>query len=245
MDVEVIPRAEFLHEVWDYRPGEHVTLIGHTQSGKTQLGFELLEQTVKPDLPAIVLVMKPKDPTPTRWGKRLGFKTITTWPPPSANRAVRSITKPRGWVVWPKLGNIREDNLTLRMVFESALAESYAQAAKRKGAQDRIIFVDEIIGVSKQLGLEIELDAIWMRGSSMGLGLWAAGQRPFNMPLHAYNAAAHLFLHKDPDERNIQRYKEIGGIDPDVVQQVTRQLALHEFLYIRRRDYSMAVVAAD
>jgi len=245
MDVEVIPRAEFLHDVWDYRPGEHVTLIGMTQSGKTQLGFELLEQSISPDLPAIVMVMKPKDPVPDRWARRLKLRKIDTWPPLDSRGPGRAIRKPQGWLLWPKMGDIRRDYSNLRTQFDAAISESYAQAARKRGAQDRILMVDEVLGFVQDLGLDREMTAVWTRGSSMGLGLWAAGQRPFNMPLHAYNAASHLFLHKDPDERNVQRYKEIGGINPDVVADVTRQLRLHEFLYIRRRDYSMAVVGAD
>jgi hypothetical protein len=245
MEVEVIPRREFLDDVWDYRAGEHVTLIGMTQSGKTTLGFELLHRSISTDLPAIVMVMKPKDPVPEAWAKRMGLRKIDTWPPLDARGPGRALRKPRGWLLWPKMGDIRSDYDNLSMQFDSALSESYAQAARRRGAQERILFVDEVLGFVKDLGLERELSAVWTRGSSMGLGLWAAGQRPFNMPLHAYNAASHLFLHKDPDERNIQRYKEIGGVSPDVVADVTRQLRLHEFLYIRRRDYSMAVIGAD
>jgi hypothetical protein len=99
-----------------------------------------------------------------------------------------------------------------------------------------------VVGVTKELGLGPELDAIWMRGSSMGLGLWAATQRPFHAPLHAYNAPVHIFLHRDPDLRNMQRYQEIGGVDSRLVRSIVSQLQLHQFLYIRRTDYTMCVV---
>jgi hypothetical protein len=244
MEVEVIPRDEFLDDVWDYRAGEHVTLIGMTQSGKTTLGFQLLDRSISPDLPAIVMVMKPRDTVPERWAKKLGLRRIDTWPPLDARGPGRAMRKPRGWLLWPKMGDIRKDYVNLSMIHSAAISESYAQAARKRGAQDRALFVDETLGFVTDLKLGDELTAVWTRGSSMGLGLWAAGQRPFHMPQHAYNAASHLFLHKDPDERNIKRYAEIGGVSPDVVADVTRQLRLHEFLYIRRRDYSMAVVGA-
>ena len=54
--------------------------------------------------------------------------------------------------------------------------------------------------------------------------------------------AEHLFLHHDPDKRARQRFAEIGGVDPKLVEDTVMSLKQHEFLYIRRRDGAMCVI---
>lgn len=235
-----VPRAEFLERRWDYKPGQHVTGIGFTQCGKSTLMFELLERSANEKCPAVVLVSKPRDPTPTRWGRRLKYKRLHTWPPPP--RAPWS-SRPSGWMLWPKLGDLEKDPDTLRAAFHKAMTESYSQAAGRRG-QNRIIMADEIIGASKRLGLGKDFDQLWEQGSGMGIGLWAAAQRPFNAPQNAYEQSAHLFLWRSTDRRNRQRFGEIGGVDPDLVARVTTSLGPHQVLYIRRTDYTLCIVEA-
>lgn len=235
----VFDREEFITERFDYRAGEHCTFIGRTQSGKTQLAFDLLEQVASRDLRAVVLVMKPRDSTPAKYTKRIGLKRVPSWPPPGY--VIDQRRDLPGWTVWPKLGNMDQDPETLRAVFRAAMRESYGQAAKRR-RQDRIIMADEVVGIAKELGLEKELNALWMRGSSLGVGLWAATQRPFHAPVSMYNAANHLFLAHEPDKRSVQRFREIGGIDPQLVDRVVSKLLPYQFLYIARKDYTLCVI---
>lgn len=242
MQVVRFTRQQFYDRAWSYKAGEHATFIGKTQSGKTTLAFELLDRTATPEMPALVLVMKPKDRTPERYGKRLGYKRVTSWPPPSASRWNPS--PPRGWLVWPKLGDIDKDRGRLYGTFRHAMAESYAGAARRRRGGARIIFADEVVGISRQLKLGDELDEIWMRGSGMDLGLWAACQRPYNAPLNAYEQSVHLFLWKSTDRRNVKRFGEIGGIPAKQVEEVVSGLGPHECFYIRRTDYTCCVIAA-
>jgi hypothetical protein len=241
VQIRSYPRDVFVGSVWQYRPGEHVSFVGKTQSGKTTLAFQLLDATATPALPVVVLVMKPKDATPERWGRTLGIKRVRTWPPPTAHPWAPQ--KPRGWLLWPKMGDIRRDADELAEQFDNALSDSYSRTAKKRGG-DRIVFADEVVGLAAELGLRAELDAVWMRGSSMGLGLWAATQRPFYAPLNMYSQAVHLFLHRDPDKNNRDRLKNIGGVDPKLIESVMTQMQEHQFLYIRRTDYTMCVVDA-
>lgn len=241
VQVARIARDDFIARKWVHEPGEHATFIGRTGSGKSTLAMELLNESITIERPGIVLVMKPEDRTPTKWGERLGLKRVPTWPPPVQQRHKRSPKRVRGWLVWPPVGNISTDRNTLRTVFHDVFAESYRNT---RMANPRTIFADEVVAIAnpKYLGLEHDLNMIWMQGRAMGLALWAACQRPFDAPLNAYEQAVHLFIWRSTDKRNRKRFAEIGGIDPDVIDSIVSQLEGYDCLYIRRTDYTYCVI---
>lgn len=236
VEVERISRREFIDEIFvpHYQAGQHVAIMGPTQSGKTTLAFDLLDRIASPTLPAVVLVMKPRDDVVKQFGKLSGFRKVETWPP-AVNRAFRKKgggfgKRQRGWIFWPRhsLTDIERDDKALSAAFKQVLTDCYARG-------DRIVFADEILGLSKELNLEQQLNAIWSRGSSMKCGLWAATQRPFNAPLLMYGSSAHLMIFKDGDKRSRERYDEIGGLPENIdVEQLVLSLKAHEFLYIGR-----------
>lgn len=231
-----LTQGEFVDEVFapHYEKGQHVSIMGPTQSGKTTLAYKLLDKIASPNLPAVVLVMKPRDNVVKDWSKLTGFRKTEHWPP-AINRAYKKKgggfgKKQRGWVFWPRhtLSDIDRDDAMLQREFRKVLTECYAKGK-------RIVFADEIVGLSKELGLEKPLKAIWARGSSLGCGLWAATQRPFEAPLLMYGSSTHLMIFKDGDKRSRERYDEIGGVDADkTVEPLVMRLKLHEFLYIGR-----------
>lgn len=233
----VIDRQEFLTQRWDYRTGDHVTVMAPTGAGKTTLLYQLLEQTARPNLPALVLVMKPRDATVTALAKRLEARRATTWPPVMRRGpAAWWSPKPRAWTVWPRHTFDPDiDDATLHRVFRDAMRDSYKRG-------NRIVVADEVAGLATDLGLGRDLTVLWTRGRSMDTGLWAASQRPAFVPLHAYSQAEHLFLHHDPDLRSRKRYSEIGGIDPKLILDVTSDLPKHHFLYLGRSNQRYCVI---
>lgn len=222
--VLVVPRDEFLARYWDYHPGEHVTLLVPTTGGKTTLAHQLLTYSAGPNLPAVEMVMKPRDKVVTAWVKASGYRRVRTWP--AVPHPLKM--KPAGWVLWPKHTYDPDvDDPAHHRVFRAAVLDSYKRG-------DRILFADETMGLV-ELGIRRELVSVWTRGHGSGCGMWAASQRPRDIPLHAYSQAHHLFLGNTPDAADRKRYSEIGGTDPKLVSDTTMALTKYQFLYIRRQ----------
>lgn len=226
------PRDEFIRDYWHWKPGQHVTVIGPNGSGKTHLGYQLLGATARPQTPAVVFAMKPRDSTVTNFTKQYNFKMIRTWPP--INNIWQG--KPAGYTLWPKHRFDPDlDEPEHWKIFRHAILDSYKRG-------NRILFADETYSLCEELGLEKELITVWTKGRSMNTSLWGATQRPAWVPLWMYDQAQHLFMAYDPDERARKRYAEIGGVDPLIVRNGTRDLRKYEFLYIQRETRTMCVV---
>lgn len=234
IQVAKFTRDEFLNSRWQYKAGEHVTMIAPTQHGKTTLAFQLIEQSATQKVPAVTLVMKPRDRTVTKWQKRLGHRLVRNWPPFRTPWG----QVPTGYMLWPRhTFDPDQDDSVMYTQFRRCILDSY-----KKG--NRILYGDEIYGLAQELGLTRELVAVWTRGASMGCGLWVSTQRPAYIPLWGYNQAEHLFLGKDPDTRSIKRFTEFGGVNPQIIYQEVPKLRRFEYLYIRRTGPAMCIVGA-
>jgi len=227
-----IGRDEFLSERWDYDPGQHVTILGPTGCGKTILAQQLLVRSATPQLPGIMLVMKPRDKEVTRFLRENRWKRHVSWPPPR----VPFMRPPAGHCVWPRATfDFDADDENMARTFGNVLRHSYKVG-------DRIIMADEVVGLAQELKLGRGLNAIWTRGRSLGTGLWAMTQRPAYVPLNAYSQAEHLLIAYEPDADTRKRYGEIGGVDPKLVSAAVESLPEYHFLYLRRTGRHICII---
>lgn len=237
----VIDRDTFAGSYFDYRAGEHVVFGGPTQRGKTTLAFDLLEVVATPKLPAYVAVSKPHDPTTDRRGRELGFRRVQDWPPPHQVSELWD-GPTRGYLVWPKFGDIDADVDRCAYVTSKLIRDRYAAGVKRKRG---ILVLDDTMVKSRLMGLDREMTTVLAMAGAMGLGQWTFVQKPTDSgrtAIWSYNAAEHLFLAKDPDRRNRLRYDEIGGFDTREVADAVGELGAYEFLYLKRTGGYMCIV---
>ena len=249
MQITRFTREEFLTERWDYRAGEHVSLIAPTQNGKTTMVFDLLAHTdtrsVKDGgwcrIPPIMLVAKPRDRTVAGGLADLEWKEIEAWPP----RRPPWRDRPAGYGLWPKhLRGVDTavNDAHIAKAFRPAIGEAF-------WGGDSIIVGDEVYFLCANLNLQGELSRHWTQGAGMGAGLWTATQKPggthqASVPSFMYNSPVHTFLGNDPDKRNRERFSEIGGVDGKLVGETVLKLGPYEWLYINRNGRTMCIVGA-
>lgn len=229
VQIERVPWAQAKQRM-AWQQGEHVTLIGGTGAGKTELMVDLLSQR-KWD---VFLNTKRIDATQDRLRKELGFRI-------SRDGIINHRAAPR-WIISPRwvrsqLGNTE---IAHRAVYQRALTEAFWQTGWTVG-------IDELEYINRDLKIVDEVNRLLRQGRSQHNTMILGTQRPRHVTLHAYEQAIHLFLWRQADAGNAQRASELAGINSDLVMEIMSLpqakggLGKHDALYAHKDTGEMFI----
>lgn len=211
----------------EWKQDEHVSIIGPTGTGKTALSVTLLKiRTYK-----IFLVTKPEDDKLENALLRQNYVKINAFPKDPPDDVDR-------YLLWPPgSGEMTpEAHTQQRTVIKDAFTKIFRGPAGGKPGR-WCICLDEARYVADPayLGLRREINQLLIQGRSLRIALVLNFQRPSWVPPEAYDQASHLFIAGDNDRRNVQRFREIGGVDGELVAATVQNLDQYEWAHVDAR----------
>lgn len=211
----------------DWRQGEHVTLIGPTGVGKTELMTELLRLRRW----CIFLNTKRIDPTQAVLKRELGFRSIRRGTDVNPDIASRYIIAPD----WSrKLLRSGTTDAHHASVFRDALTRAFWQTGWT-------VAIDELEYINRDLRIDTEVNRLLRQGRSQKNSMILGTQRPRHVTLHAYEQATHLFLWRAADLSNVARAAELAGVNRAEVMDIVPKLPRHDALYVNTVTGDMLV----
>lgn len=208
----------------EHRQGDHVAVVGPTDSGKSMLLVELAKirasRTASDGNPSRVtyLAAKPRDKTVDE----LGWPIAKRWPPSYGQWHV---------IVWPPYGDPETAAGRQRRVFRPLLKAIFAEGGQTVVIDEIAYFTDPL---PDGLGLKPVIHQYLTVARSSDLSLFGATQRPRNVPRAFWSEPKWLFLFRIDDTDDLRRVREIGGNREGLVETI-EQLDDHEFVLVRRQ----------
>lgn len=214
-------REEFKRE---HAQGQHVSVVGPTDSGKTVLLLELVkargERRARDSNPTRItyLAAKPRDDSL----KGLPWPHIKRWPPSYGQYQV---------IVWPPYGDPETAAARQSRVFRPLLKTIFAEGGQTVVIDEIAYFTDPL---PDGMGLKTVIHQYLTVGRSNNISLMGATQRPRNVPRAFWSEPKWLFIFRIDDDDDLRRIREIAGKREGLVD-VVSNLGDHEFVVIRRK----------
>lgn len=211
---ETLPFRDFLH--WfhhGWNQGEHVTVIGPTGVGKTELKHRLLTRR------SFVTSFATKDKDETMMKLvRAGYKLQREW-----DGSYHDFI-----VLWPKGKTPDETQALQHYHFNVAIDQMHRQG---RWCMD----FDEVSYMCDFLGMNRKMRWLLQQGRSSGISIVAATQRPAFIPLAFYDQPEWLIFYNDNDHTNLKRIQGLGGVDGSVIREEVMDLGHREILCVHNR----------
>ena len=225
----------------EWQPGEHVTVVGPTGSGKTHIAVSLAELCRY----VLVLAAKRQDPLVSDLAKHGYLVTRSLddvkWTQSQEGRPVEPVhPKVVYWPPSPEKLKPKELAALHGQSFGNAL--DWADKSGRW-----CLIVDETMYLAEHLRLMKELDHLWFQGRTQKVSVIACAQRPSRVPRLAFSSASYLFLAQTNDQGDLERLREIAaGFPKGMIDEAVGSLDFdaHEFLFVSVRDKGLARVIA-
>lgn len=228
----VAPRMDWKHfttNVFRPVPGEHVTIVGSTGKGKTNLLNHI--QDLYPY--TVAFGTKRTDNTMDRLRQR-GYVVWPKWKSLPASQYPRRI-------IWPKSGKLSQMVETQREVFEDAIEHIYAEGGRPKdNPVGWAIAIDELWWFTNMLKLDKLLRTILQHARSAGISLLGATQRAAFIPTEFFSQPTHLFFFATQDDNNLQRIGDINSGNKRLIRDLVSNLDQYQVLYINNVTGHMA-----
>lgn len=207
--------SEFM-DTFQWEQGQHVTLLGHTGSGKTTLARHIITKRTH----RLMFATKPRDPSIKVFVEEDKYKLTRTWPIDS--RIHKRV------VFWPKIENATD------IVAQAESIGRCLQSVYRTGGW--CLYFDEVRYISDTLGLKGALELLWLQGRALKLSVLAGTQRPAWIPREAYSEADHLFLWRSTNRYDLKRLEDASNVDTKKLSPILANLPKHDVLHINTRD---------
>lgn len=216
--VEYVEWETFLNDVFKWKQGEHMTLIGPTGGGKTTLTRLLLPRRHY----QLVVATKAQDPLIQEMKQDHEYSVVKEFD-------VNADITPKVILYPAQKQSLSATRANQRSVIAHAIESAYHQKAW-------CIYIDEGNYVCEDLRLADDLKTIWHTGRSLNISLVVSLQRPTMIPLVAYSGATHLIFWRNNDEADLKRIGGIGGINNRTIREAVSALEWHEVLYVNTRS---------
>lgn len=211
----------------EWKQDQHLSLIGPNGTGKSALAAKLLEiRSYK-----IWTMTKPADDKLENHLLRKGYVRVPAFPkvPPDDVDA---------YLLWPAGSGqmTQEAHAKQRAIIRDMMNRVFTGPKGGEPGRWCLVFDEaRYVADPAYLGLRREVNQLLIQGRSLRIAVVLGFQRPSWVPPEAYDQASHLFIANDNDRRNVQRFREIGGVDGEVVAATVQSLDLYEWAHVDAR----------